>query len=179
MEILIRGNKVDITDSMKSYVKEKLGRLDKYMNTDNVKATVLVKIRNFSQKVEVTIPLKTLIIRAEEEQNDFYSAIDLVVAKIEKQIRKNKSKLQRKEKRGTKELRLEEVETASIVKEDEDTNKIVKVKKIDIKPMDKEEAILQMELLGHNFYVFKDSEDDKICVIYKRKEEGYGLIETE
>ena len=99
MEILIRGNKVDITDSMSSYVKEKLAKLDKYMNTDSVKANVLVKVRNYSQKVEVTIPLNTLILRAEEEQQDFYSAVDLVVSKLERQIRKNKDKLIKKEKK--------------------------------------------------------------------------------
>ena len=92
MEILVRGNKIDITDAMKDYVKEKLSKLEKYTLDDDVKATVLVKVRNYTQKVEVTIPLKTLILRAEEESEDFYSAVDLVVNKLERQIRKNKTK---------------------------------------------------------------------------------------
>ena len=98
MEILIRGNKLEVTDSMKSYVKEKLSKLDKYLVDQKAKATILVKIHNYLQKIEVTIPLKTLILRAEEEQEDFYAAVDLVINKLERQIRKNKSKLQKREK---------------------------------------------------------------------------------
>ena len=173
MEIIIRGNKVEITDSMKEYVKEKLTKLDKYY-TDDLKATVLVKIRNYTQKVEVTIPLKTLILRAEEESSDFYSAVDLVVNKLERQIRKNKTKLKKKEKSGIKEFNMEEI--LDIPDEEE---KEVKRKKIDIKPMNLEEAILQMELLGHNFYMYKDSDLNSVSLVYKRKNGGYGVIETE
>ena len=89
MEVLIRGNKIEITDAMSKYVKEKLTKLDKYLREENVKANVLVKIRNYTQKIEVTIPLKDLILRAEEEQQDFYAAVDLVINKLERQIRKN------------------------------------------------------------------------------------------
>ena len=173
MEIIIRGNKVEVTDSMKEYVKEKLSKLDKYY-TDNLQATVLVKIRNYTQKVEVTIPLKTLILRAEEESSDFYSAVDLVVNKLERQIRKNKTKLKKKEKTGMKEFNMEEILD---VPEDEELE--VKRKKIEIKPMNLEEAILQMELLGHNFYMYKDSDLNSVALVYKRKNGGYGVIETE
>ena len=172
MEILIRGNKVDITDSMSSYVKEKLAKLDKYMNTDSVKANVLVKVRNYSQKVEVTIPLNTLILRAEEEQQDFYSAVDLVVSKLERQIRKNKDKLIKKEKKGIKEINVDDIIPI------ENDEKVIKRKKIDIKPMNEEEAILQMELLGHNFYLYRDADTNAACVIYKRLDGGYGIIES-
>ena len=173
MQIKIRGNKIDITDSMKEYVKEKLSKLDKY-SLEEFEANVLVKVRNYTQKVEVTIPLKTLILRAEEEASDFYSAIDLVVNKLERQIRKNKTKLKRKEKSGIKELNMENV--LDIPEEEE---KEVKRKKIEIKPMSMEEAILQMELLGHNFYMYKDSDLDSIALVYKRHDGGYGVIETE
>ncbi|MBQ8892417.1 MAG: ribosome-associated translation inhibitor RaiA [Bacilli bacterium] len=173
MEIIIRGNKVEITDSMKEYVKEKLSKLDKYY-TDDLKATILVKVRNYTQKVEVTIPLKTLILRAEEESSDFYSAVDLVVNKLERQIRKNKTKLKKKEKSGIKEFNMEEI--LDIPDEEE---KEIKRKKIEIKPMNLEEAILQMELLGHNFYMYKDSDLNSIALVYKRKNGGYGVIETE
>ena len=108
MEVLVRGNKIDITDSMKDYVKEKLSKLDKY-TLDDTTATVLVKIRNYSQKVEVTIPLKTLMLRAEDESQDFYSAVDLVVNKLERQIRKNKSKLKKREKSGIKEFNIDDI----------------------------------------------------------------------
>ena len=173
MEILVRGNKIDITDAMKDYVKEKLAKLDKYTLDDNVKATVLVKVRNYTQKVEVTIPLKTLILRAEEESEDFYSAVDLVVNKLERQIRKNKTKLKKKEKNGIKEFNIDDIIDLSEDKE------VVKRKKIEIKPMNLDEAILQMELLGHNFYMYKDSELDRVALVYKRREGGYGVIEEQ
>lgn len=172
MEVLIRGNKIDITDAMKDYVKDKLSKLDKY-TLDDAKATVLVKIRNYSQKVEVTIPLKTLILRAEEESQDFYSAVDLVVNKLERQIRKNKSKIKKKEKTGIKEFNIDNIE------EETNDEEVIKRKKIDIKPMSLDEAILQMELLGHNFYMYKDSDINSIALVYKRNDGGYGVIEEE
>ena len=172
MEVLVRGNKIDITDAMKEYVKDKLSKLDKY-TLDATTATVLVKIRNYSQKVEVTIPLKTLMLRAEDESQDFYSAVDLVVNKLERQIRKNKSKLKKREKSGIKEFNIDDITDNS---EDE---VVVKRKKIDIKPMNLDEAILQMELLGHNFYMYKDSDIGRIALVYKRNDGGYGVIEEE
>lgn len=173
MEVIIRGNKIEITDAMKEYVKEKLTKLDKY-SIEDMKATVLVKIRNYTQKVEVTIPLKTLILRAEEESSDFYSAVDLVVNKLERQIRKNKTKLKKKEKSGIKELNISEILD---IPEDDEVD--IKKKKIEIKPMNLDEAILQMELLGHNFYMYKDSDLNSVALVYKRKSGGYGVIETE
>lgn len=174
MEVLIRGNKIEITDAMKEYVKDKLAKLDKY-SLDEFKATVLVKVRNYTQKVEVTIPLKTLILRAEEEAEDFYSAVDLVVNKLERQIRKNKTKLKKKkEKTGIKEFNIEEVLDIPDNNEEE-----IKRKKVAIKPMSLEEAILQMELLGHNFYMYKDSDLETVALVYKRHDGGYGVIEGE
>ena len=172
MEVLVRGNKIDITDAMKDYVKEKLSKLDKY-TLDDTTATVLVKIRNYSQKVEVTIPLKTLMLRAEDESQDFYSAVDLVVNKLERQIRKNKSKLKKREKSGIKEFNIDDITDNG---EDE---LVIKRKKIDVKPMNLDEAILQMELLGHNFYMYKDSDIGRIALVYKRNDGGYGVIEEE
>ena len=174
MEVLIRGNKIDITDSMKEYVHEKLSKLDKYSLDGDFKANVLVKVRNYTQKVEVTIPLKTLILRAEEESEDFYSAVDLVVNKLERQIRKNKTKLKKKEKSGSREFNIDDVIDLSEDKEPE-----IKKKKISIKPMSLDEAILQMELLGHSFYMYKDSDSEKITLVYKRNIGGYGVIEEE
>ena len=173
MEILIRGTKVEVTDSMKGYVKEKLSKLDKYFVDQKLKATVLVKVHNYLQKIEVTIPLKSLILRAEEEQEDFYAAVDLVINKLERQIRKNKSKLQKREKVKTKEFNLDDLIPI------EESDEIVKRKKIDVKPMNSEEALLQMQLSGHDFYMYKDSDTDAVCVLYKRKDGGYGIIESE
>lgn len=173
MEIFMRGNKVEITDAMGSYVKEKLSKLDKYISDEHAKANVLVKVRNYTQKVEVTIPLKTLILRAEEEQQDFYAAVDLIINKLERQIRKNKAKIEKREKRGVKEFNIEDV--IPIEEEEE----VVKRKKVDVKPMNYEEAILQMELLGHSFYLYKDSDTSTVAVVYKRKDGGYGIIECE
>lgn len=170
MEILIRGNKLEVTDSMKGYVKEKLSKLDKYLVDQKAKATVLVKIHNYLQKIEVTIPLKTLILRAEEEQEDFYAAVDLVINKLERQIRKNKAKLQKRDK-VKKEFNLDDLIPI------EDNNDVVKRKKIEVKPMSSDEAILQMDLLGHDFYMYKDSDTDTVNVVYKRKDGGYGIIE--
>ena len=172
MEINVRGTKVEITESMRNYVSEKLGKLDKYISLDGVRASVLVKVRNYSQKVEVTIPLKTLILRAEAEEQDFYSAVDMVINKLERQIRKNKTKLQKREKKGIKELNVDEA--IEIPEEKE----VVKRKKIDLKLMSQEEAILQMDLLGHNFFLYKDEETDMPAVVYKRKDGGYGVIES-
>ena len=173
MEILIRGKSVEITDSMKNYVKEKLSKLDKYIVDQKVKATVLVEIRSYMQKVEVTIPLKTLILRAEEAQEDFYAAVDLIINKLERQIRKNKAKLESRNKSKSKEFNVDDLIPI------EEDSEIVKVKKIDVKPMNSEEAILQMDLLGHDFYMYRDSESNSICVLYKRKNGGYGIIESE
>ena len=172
MEINVRGTKVEITESMRNYVSEKLGKLDKYISLDGVRASVLVKVRNYSQKVEVTIPLKTLILRAEAEEQDFYSAVDMVINKLERQIRKNKTKLQKREKKGLKELNVDEA--IEIPEEKE----VVKRKKIDLKLMSSEEAILQMDLLGHNFFLYKDADTDMPAVVYKRKDGGYGIIES-
>ena len=162
MEIVIRGDKLEITEAMKSYIEEKISKLDKYLeNSDNVKAKVVAKVKSPYQIVEVTIPLKSLILRSEEKQQDIYAAIDIAVDKLERQIRKNKTKL------------------ASIEEVDEEEERVIKRKKIEVKPMDEEEAILQMELLGHQFFMYKDSETNKPALVYKRKDNGYGIIETE
>lgn len=173
MEILIRGTKIEITDAMKDYVKEKLSKLSKYTLDDNAKATVCVKVRNYTQKVEITITLKTLILRAEEESQDFYSAVDLAINKLERQIRKNKTKLKKKEKQGIHEINFDNIIDLS------NDEQIIKRKKINIKPMDIEEAILQMELLGHNFYMYKDCNSNTVALLYKRHDGGYGIIEEE
>lgn len=176
MDIIIRGDKVKITDAMKSYIEEKIGKLDKYLdNSDTVRANVVVRIRNKSQIVEVTIPLKSFILRSEEIQEDFYKSVDKAVDKLERQIRKNKTRLiSRQSSKNNQEFNFEQFDD-----DDEETGKIEKRKTINIKPMDEEEAILQMELLNHQFYMYKDSETNKCSVVYKRENGGYGILESE
>ena len=176
MEMIIRGDKIKVTKAMDSYIKEKLEKLEKYLeNSDNVRANVIVKVKNHEQTVEVTIPLKSIILRSEETQEDFYAAVDKTVDKLERQIRKNKTKLTSNKSKQNFEFNFSTVE----LEEEEEESKILKRKKIEVKPMDEEEAILQMELLGHQFYMFKDSNNDKYAVVYKRKDGNYGVIESE
>jgi putative sigma-54 modulation protein len=178
MEIFIRGDKIEVTKAIQDYAKEKLGRINKYIgDSENVRATVVVNVKGHHQKVEVTIPLKNVILRAEETRDDLYAAIDVVVDKLERQIRKNKTKIQSKKMKDklSKDFMFEAIETI----EDEKEEKIVKRKKVEVKPMSEEEAILQMELLEHQFYIFKDAETNKVAVVYKRKEGDYGIIESE
>ena len=177
MEIIIRGSKLEITDSMESYAKEKISKLERYLDaSENAKATVLAKVNGHLHKIEVTIPLKSVILRAEETQEDFYAAVDVVIDKLERQIRKNKTRIQASKKKEIKDFAygfIEEIED-----DDEEQETVVKRKKIDLKPMSEEEAILQMELLGHTFYLYKDAETNKATVVYKRKDGNYGVIES-
>jgi len=178
MKITLRGDKIKITEAMQEYASEKLERLDKYLDdSENVSANLVVKVQNYKQKVEVTIPLKNFILRAEEVQDDFYAAVDTVVDKIERQIRKNKTKLQSKKVKDAREIVFDFVE--DYYDEDDENDVIVKRKKIEVKPMSEEEAIIQMELLGHQFYLYKDAETLKPALIYKRNDGHYGLIETD
>ena len=174
MKYNIRGDKMLITDAIKDYTETKLGRLEKYFKDDDITANVLAKVRGNSQIVEVTIPTSKIILRSEEESDDLYAAIDLVSDKLERQIRKNKTRLNRNVKDNIKEFNFD----FDIKEEEEPKEKIVKRKDIEMKPMDEEEAILEMELLGHSFFVYKDMDTNKTCVLYKRKDGDYGLIET-
>ena len=176
MEIIIRGDKLKITDSMHDYIEEKLGKLEKYLkNSDEIRANVIVKVKNHEQRVEITIPLKTYIVRAEETKDDFYAAVDKALDTLERQIRKNKTRMMSKQVKTSFDFDINEIEQ-EIEKEEK---KIVKRKTVEVKPMTEEEAILQMELLGHEFYMYKDSESGKSAVVYKRKDGNYGVIESE
>ncbi len=174
MKYNIRGDKMVITDAIKEYAETKLGKLEKYFKDEGITANVLAKVRGNSQIVEVTIPTSRFILRSEEENEDLYAAIDLVTDKLERQIRKNKTRLNKSVKDNIKEFNFD----YELEDNEESKEKIVKRKDIEMKPMDEEEAILEMELLGHNFFVYKDMDTDNICVLYKRKDGNYGLIET-
>lgn len=178
MEIVIRGDKIKVTEAMSDYINKKMEKLEKYLkNNDEIRANVIVRVKNNNQIVEITIPLKSFILRSEESKEDFYAAVDKAIEKLERQIRKNKTRLTAKKVKNTYEFDFSDITVEE--EDDTDKNNILKRKKIEIKPMDEEEAILQMELLGHQFYVYKDSNSDKVCVVYKRKDGNYGVIESE
>ena len=175
MKYNIRGDKMVVTDAIRDYTEEKLGKLEKYFKDDEITANVLTRVRGNSQIVEVTIPTSKFVLRSEEENEDLYAAIDLVSDKLERQIRKNKTRLNRNVKDTAREFNFDYVLEDT---EEESKEKIVKRKNIEMKPMDEEEAILEMELLGHAFFVYKDMDTNNVCVLYKRKDGDYGLIET-
>ena len=176
MKLNIRGEKLDITAAMKAYADEKLGKLNKYIdNYDSITGTLLFKLNGPKQKIEVTIPLHNFTLRVEEEGEDFYAIVDTAIDKLERQIIKNKTRLESKKNKAKIDFNLDFDDTTDFPEEE----KIVKRKQIELKPMDEEEAILQMELLDHDFYLFKDSNTNKIALLYKRKNKGYGLIEEE
>ncbi len=175
MNINIRGDRIEITDSIKSYVKDKLERLDRYFDEpSSIDAHVLVRVSNGMEIIEITIPTNKYTLRAEEKNVDLYAAIDLVIDVLERQIRKNKTKLNRRRS----------IEPSGFVfmeeNEEEYTSEasIVKRKNIETKPMDEEEAILQMELLGHDFFVFNNIDENCTSVLYKRKDGNYGIINS-
>ena len=174
MKLNIRGEKTKITEAMKNYAEEKLEKLDKYLeNSDEVTGTLLFKVNGPKQKIEVTIPLKNYTLRIEEEGQDFYAVVDTSIDKLERQIRKNKTRLTSKRKEKVDFILDFESES------EENKNQIVKRKSVELKPMDEEEAILQMELLGHQFYVYKDIDTLATNVVYKRNDGNYGVIESE
>ncbi len=169
------GRGVEVTEALDSAVDRKLARLDKYFR-DDAEATVTLNVQKNSQIVEVTIPLKGSIIRAEESSDDMYASLDKVIDVLERQLRKHKEKMQSKKSMDT--IRFENVETLPEEERGEE-KKIVKVKRFPIKPMGEEEAILQMELIGHAFFVFENAETGDANVVYKRKDGQYGLIEPQ
>lgn len=180
MKVHIKGKNITITEGMENAVNKKLSTLDKYlMISDDVEARVLARTYPSGQKIEVTIPTVHVILRAEVVDSDFYNAVDKAVDKLEAQIRKHKEKLSRKNKPGLSEafdFDVSIVDTDSGL--DEELYDIVKTKNISPKPMDLEDAIVQMELLNHSFFVYRDMETDAVAVVYSRKNGGYGVIDT-
>lgn len=176
MKITLRGKNIEITEAIEEKVGEKLSKLDKYfIVSENVEAKVLVRTYPYGQKIEVTIPTEYVLLRAEVVDQDLYNAIDLVIDKLEGQIRKYKTRLNRKSKDNKLAFNLASIEPL----DDEEEDVLVKTKTITPKPMDMEEAIMQMELIGHSFFVYRDTETDTISIVYRRNDGDYGLIETE
>ena len=182
MEFVISGKQMKLTEGIKGYIDEKLSRLEKYLNPQSeIKVTVSAKKER--QRIEVTIvPINGPIIRAEEVQEDLYAAIDKVYDKLQIQLSKYKSKVKDKSHEN-KSIRFEEIEKIDDIDYDYEFEKdeivIERRKKFNLKPMSAEEAILQMELIGHNFYIFSNQDTFEVNVVYKRDFGGYGLIEQE
>ena len=176
----IRGENIEVTEAIRSYVENKISKIEKYFNEDQeLDARVNLKVyREKTAKVEVTILLGSMTLRAEDVSQDMYGSVDLVVDKIERQIRKNKTKIAKKhrEKLPTGQVFTSEFEAAPV--EDSSTTKVVRTKSFSLKPMDIEEAILQMDLIGHDFFIYTDAEDAATNVLYRREDGNLGLIET-
>ena len=175
MKYNIRGEKLEVTDAIKEYIFSKLGKMDKYFNeSDEVLANVVIKVKGNDDIIEVTIPCSKFVLRAEESHEDLYAAIDKVADKLERQIRKNKTRMKRYTEVNKYDLFNFDYEI-----DDNEINKskVVKRKTLEIKPMDEEEAILQMEMLGHDFFMYRDL-SNKVCLMYKRKDGSYGVLES-
>lgn len=174
MNITISGKNMDITPSLREAVQDKLGKLDRYFTPDT-DVQVTLSVEKERQKIEVTIPVKGRIIRSEQVSNDMYVSIDLVEEVIERQLRKYKNKIIDKKQSA---VNFQKAYIENDYMESEDIT-IVRTKRFDIKPMYPEDACVQMELLGHNFFVFMNADTDQVNVVYKRKGNTYGLIEPE
>lgn len=174
MKYVITGRNIEVTEGMRTAVQEKIGKLERYFNPDT-EVIVTLSVEKERQKIEVTIPVKGKIIRAEQVSSDMYVSIDLVEEIIERQLKKYKNKITDKKHTA------ESFSAEFLDKEydEDDTIKIVRTKRFAVKPMDVEEACIQMELLGHDFFVFRNADTDEVNVVYKRKGSTYGLIEPE
>ena len=175
MKYTIVGKNIDVTTGLRSAVEEKIGKLEKYFTPDT-NVNVTMKVDKDRHKIEVTIPVKGKIIRAEQTSSDMYVSIDLVEEIIERQLKKYKNKLVDKKQADVSNFKKEYIENDYL---EEEAVKIERVKRFDIKPMYPEDACVQMELLGHDFFVFVNAETNETNVVYKRKGASYGIIEPE
>ena len=173
MKFIISGKNITVSQGLKTAVEDKLGKLERYFTPDT-EVVVTLSVEKERQKIEVTIPMKGNIIRSEQVSNDMYVSIDLVEEVIERQLRKYKNKLVARQQGGGN-FQKEFLEKEA---DDQEVN-IIRTKKFDIKPMYPEDACIQMELLGHNFFAFVNAETDDICVVYKRKGGTYGIMEPD
>ena len=175
MRFIITGRNIDVTDGLRSAVEEKLGKLDRFFAPET-EVNVTLSVEKERQKIEVTIPVKGNIIRSEQVSSDMYVSIDLVEEVIERQLKKYRTKLVTKQQSAASVFKQDFLDAAS---DDDEEIKIIRSKKFDMKPMYPEDACVQMELLGHDFFVFINAETEDVNVVYKRKGNTYGLIEPE
>ncbi len=173
----IRGENIEVTEAIRDYVELKVSKIEKYFSEDiELKAKVNLKVyKEKTAKVEVTIPLGNITLRAEDVSQDMYGSIDLVVDKIDRQIRKNKTKIER---RHREKVPTAHIFTEELIEESGPEAKVVRTKQVDLKPMSVDEALLQMELVGHDFFIFTDVETNETHVLYKREDGDIGLLEA-
>ncbi|MGB9805075.1 MAG: ribosome hibernation-promoting factor, HPF/YfiA family [Desulfofundulus sp.] len=174
MKVQVRGRNVEVTNALKEYVEKRLGKLEKYLDLIE-EAQVTLTVEKDSHRVEVTIPINGIILRGEESTGDMYASIDLVVEKLEKQIERYKGKLFRRLGRQNLEVKAGD----NNKKEEEEGPRVVRTKRFAMKPMSVDEAVMQMNLLGHSFFVFSNADTEKVNVVYRRRDGNYGLIEPE
>lgn len=182
MNFNIRGENIEVTPAIRSYVEKKVGKLERFFDEPLTSPVhVNLQVINKQQIIEITIPMTQLLLRGEETHTDMYAAIDLVVEKLERQIRKHKTKVNRKfrQEGSLKYMFTNELGNGVTVEEDEDELEIVRTKRFSLKPMDAEEAILQMDMIGHSFFVFSNAVTNETNVVYLRKDGRYGLIEPQ
>ncbi|WP_203641614.1 ribosome hibernation-promoting factor, HPF/YfiA family [Levilactobacillus andaensis] len=176
----IRGENIEVTDAIRDYVEKRISKLEKYFD-NKVEAIAHINLKvyqNKTSKVEVTIPLPYLTLRAEETSPDLYASVDLVTDKLERQIRKYKTKVNRKSReKGYKNLDFAP-ESAEPESNEGSELEVVRTKRVSLKPMDNEEAVLQMDMLGHDFFIYEDAETNGISIVYRRNDGRYGLIEA-
>ena len=173
----VRGKNIEITPALRDYVEKRVGKVTKYFDAVG-EITVLLTVSKGRHIVEVTVPVHGVLLRGEEATMDMYTSIDLVVEKLERQIHKQKTKLARRLRSG--QFKTEELKSSPMpdVHDESDTYKVVKTKHFIVKPMDVQEAIMQMNLLNHDFYVFRDASSEEVNVVYRRTDGNYGLIES-
>lgn len=179
MKIAIYGKNIEVTDALKRYVEEKVGKVEKYFNDAFLDAQVSLEVEKERHIVEVTINVDGLILRGEETSGDMYASIDGVIEKLERQVHKHKTRINRKIREKKKEFKLNLAKALHSVDEEEEEPRIVKSKQFPAKPMSVEEAIMQMDLIGHDFFVFINSGTEDVNVVYKRKNGNYGLLEPQ
>jgi putative sigma-54 modulation protein len=178
MKFNIRGQNIEVTESLKDYVEKKLSKLEKYFETPPASdVTVTLSVIKGLQTVEVTIPLKGVMLRAEEKNNDMYASVDLVTDKLERQIRKHKTKVNRKIRQEGGIRDILRVDAPTQFEDEDEDYELVRTKSFMMKPMDIDEAILQMNMVGHSFFVFSNMDTEQVNVVYKRDDGKYGLIE--
>lgn len=177
MQLALRGKNIEVTPSLRAYVARKLEKLDKYF-AQPLLAQVALAVEKDRHIVEVTIPIDSLLLRAEEATDDMYASVDLVVDKLERQIHKLKTRLHRKLRRDDT-LRIADLPQGEQVAAEDEEPRVVRTKRFPLKPMTVDEAIVRMELLGHDFYVFRNAETEEVNVVYRRRAGHYGLIEPQ
>lgn len=180
MQFVIRGNHMEVTAALQEYVQRKIGRLEKYFeHAGNTEVRVTLAARKGEHTVEVTIPLSGITLRAEQRSTDMYASIDEVGEKLESQIRKHKTRINKRIRHDatTRIVMEKNIDATTVLTEDEESFDVVRTKRFPMKPMDIDEAILQMNLVGHSFYVFCNADTKFVNVVYRRADGTYGLIE--